>query len=412
MNLRSTFFSKQAYEVFEFPDFRRFIAARILLTLAVQIQNVTLYWQVFAITGDPLSLGLIGLSEALPALAVALYAGHLADKYDRKKIAFFSLLLFIVTSFFLFLFAAEVILVKSTFPIYLVVFISGLARGFYRPASFALMTQLVPRKLYPKSAAWNSTFWQASSVLGAATGGVLIGFAGISSSFFTAFALIAAGAFLILLIKSKTIFEDKAKIPLLQSLTSGVKFVFSNQVIFSAMTLDLVAVLFGGAIALLPVFASDILFVGPIEFGFLNAAPAAGAIITALFLAYKPPVKKAGMYLIFSVGGFGLCMILFALSTNFYISLIILAFSGLFDSISVVVRSTIMQLLTPDHMRGRVSAVNTMFIGSSNELGAFESGVMAKLIGLVPSVVLGGGIAVVSALGSYKLAPKLRNLSF
>ncbi|MDQ3192711.1 MAG: MFS transporter [Bacteroidota bacterium] len=412
MTLRSTLFSKEAYEVFGFADFRRFIFARILLTLAVQIQNVTLFWQIFAITGDPLSLGLIGLAEFVPAMVVTLYAGHLADKYDRKKIAFFSLLLFIVSSFFLFLFAVELIVVTSTLPIYIVIFISGIARGFYRPASFALMTQLVPRRLYPKSAAWNSTLWQASSVSGAALGGVIIGFIGIGTSYFTAFMLISVGSLLIYGIKSKTLIELKDQIPLLESLSAGVKFVFGNQVILSAMALDLVAVLFGGAVALLPAFAKDILFVGPVEYGLLHAAPAAGAIVTALYLAYKPPVKKAGMNLIIAVAGFGVCMIFFALSTNFYISLFVLALSGLFDSISVVIRSTIMQLLTPDQMRGRVSAVNTLFIGSSNELGAFESGVMARLIGIVPSVVLGGSVAVIAAFSSYKIAPKLKKLSF
>lgn len=411
MNFLNVLFSKESYNVFHYVDYRRFIISRILLTLAVQIQNVTLYWQVFKITNDPLSLGLIGLSEALPALAVALYAGHLADRYDRKIIAFLSLLLFVLTSFLLFLFAIGTFNISSTLPIYVVVFISGIARGFYRPASFALMTQLVPRSLYPNSSAWNSTFWQASTVAGAALGGVIIGFSGINTSYIVAFLFISAGAFIMYGIKSKTVFEYKEKTPLMESLSSGIKFVFSHQVILSAMSLDLIAVLFGGAIALLPVFASDILSVGPVGFGFLNAAPATGAIITALYLAYKPPMKKAGLSLIFAVAGYGVCIIIFALSTNFYLSFVVLALSGLFDSISVVVRSTIMQLLTPDTMRGRVSAVNTMFIGSSNELGAFESGVMAKWIGLVPSVVLGGTVAVIAAISSCKFSPKLTKLS-
>ena len=412
MSFLNVLFSKESYNVFHYPDYRRFITSRILLTLAVQIQNVTLYWQVFKITKDPLSLGLIGLSEALPVLAVALYAGHLADRYDRKTIAFLSLLLFVITSFLLFLFSIGTFNLSSTLPIYVVVFISGIARGFYRPASFALMTQLVPRSLYPNSAAWNSTFWQASTVAGAALGGVIIGFSGISTSYIVSFLFISSGAFILYGIKSKTVFEYKEKIPLMESLSGGIKFVFSNQVILSAMTLDLIAVLFGGAIALLPAFASEILSVGPIGFGFLNAAPATGAIVTALYLAYKPPMKKAGLSLIFAVAGYGVCMILFALSTNFYLSFVVLALSGLFDSISVVVRSTIMQLLTPDTMRGRVSAVNTMFIGSSNELGAFESGVMAKWIGLVPSVALGGTVAVIAAISSFKFSPKLKKLSF
>jgi MFS family permease len=326
MGLKDQFFSKEAYHIFTYSGFRRFIFTRVFLTLAVQIQNVTLYWQVFDITKDPLSLGLIGLSEALPALAVALYAGHLADRFNRRVIAFISLLLFAFTSVLLLLISlGHIPFGNNAINIYIVVFISGLARGFFRPSSFALMTQLVPRELYAKSAAWNSTFWQTSTVAGAALGGVIIGFWGVSTSYLISLLLIIGGAFLILGIK--VIIEQKpgAKQPLLQSLTSGVKFVFSNQVLLGAMTLDLIAVLFGGAVALLPAFAQEILNIGPIKFGFLNAAPAAGAIITAVYLAYNPPLKKAGKNLLIAVAGFGFCMIAFAISTNFYISMFVLA---------------------------------------------------------------------------------------
>jgi MFS family permease len=411
MSLLKELFSKQAYEIFSYSDFNRFISSRVLLTLAVRIQNVTLFWQIFKITGDPLSLGFIGLAEALPSLAVALYAGHLADRYDRKTIAFFSLLLFVATSFFLFLFSVDLIKVEGAFPYYIVIFISGIARGFYRPASFALMTQVVPKELFPKSAAWNSTFWQSSDMAGAALGGVIIGYWGIYGSYLIALILAVFGAWQVFRIKSRTVIQHSDHIPVLKSIKEGVDFVFKNQVILGAMTLDLVAVLFGGAVALLPIFATEVLNVGPLEYGILNAAPSAGAIITAFYLAYKPPVKRAGQNLITSIVGFGICMIIFALSKNFYLSFIALALSGLFDSVSVVIRSSIMQMLTPDEMRGRVSSVNTMFIGSSNEIGAFESGLMAKLVGLVPSVVLGGGIAIAASLSSIKLAPKLAKLS-
>jgi MFS family permease len=411
MSLLRELFSKQAYEIFSYPDFNRFISSRVLLTLAVRIQNVTLFWQIFKITGDPLSLGFIGLAEALPSLAVALYAGYLADRYDRKTIAFLSLLLFVVTSGLLFLFSFDLIQVEGVLPYYVVIFISGIARGFYRPASFALMTQVVPKELFPKSAAWNSTFWQSSDMAGAALGGVIIGYWGIYGSYLTALIFAILGAHQVFRIKSVTVISKTETLPVIQSIKEGLRFVFTNQVILGAMTLDLVAVLFGGAVALLPVFATGILMVGPLEYGFLSAAPSAGAIITAFYLAYKPPVKKAGSNLIMSIVGFGICMIVFALSKNFYLSFTALALSGLFDSVSVVIRSSIMQMLTPDEMRGRVSSVNTMFIGSSNEIGAFESGVMAKLIGLVPSVVLGGGVAIAASLTSIKIAPKLAKLS-
>jgi MFS family permease len=411
MSLLKLMFSKSAYEIFSFADFRRFISSRVSLTLAIRIQNVTLGWQIYNITKDPLSLGFIGLAEALPALVVSLYAGYLADRFDRRLVAFLALLLFVLTSASLFVVTYFELASTTTFMLYGIIFISGIARGFYRPASFALMSQIVPRTLYAKSSAWNSTFWQSSDVAGAALGGIFIGYLGISLSYFIAFVFACIGA--------KMVFDIKARYkpalttvkPIWQSIGSGLRFVFKHQVMLGAMSLDLVAVLFGGAVALLPVFALDVLNVGAIEYGFLNAAPSAGAIITAIYLAYKPPVLKAGRNLIIAVAGFGVCMILFALSTNFYLSLLVLALSGLFDSISVVVRSSIMQMLTPDDMRGRVSAVNTMFIGSSNELGAFESGLMARLIGLVPSVVLGGGVAVIAALSSFKLAPKLRDLS-
>jgi MFS family permease len=411
MSLFNFIFPKSAYEIFSFPDFRKFLLSRVSLTLAIRIQNVTLGWQIYNITKDPLSLGFIGLAEALPALSVSLYAGYLADRFDRRLVAFLALLLFVLTSLSLFLLSYIGGAAESTFPLYVVIFISGIARGFYRPASFALMAQVVPRTLYAKSSAWNSTFWQSSDVAGAALGGVFIGFLGISWSYFIAFAFAAIGAKMVHGIKARYRPELQSAQPVWLSIRSGLKFVFKHQVMLGAMSLDLVAVLFGGAVALLPIFALEILQVGAIEYGFLNAAPSAGAIITAVYLAYKPPVLKAGKNLILAVAGFGFCMILFALSKNFYLSLLVLALSGLFDSISVVVRSSIMQMLTPDDMRGRVSAVNTMFIGSSNELGAFESGLMARLIGLVPSVVLGGGVAVVAALSSIKLAPKLRDLS-
>ena len=413
MNFKELFRSKEAYAVFRFPEFRKYMSAKVLLTLAVQMQNVTLYWQIFDITKDALSLGLIGLSEAIPSLAVALYAGHLADKLDRRKIVLCSLFLFVLTSISLLLLSLNIskeLIDDKTYYIYAVVFISGIARGFYRPANFALLTQLIPRTLYANSSAWNSTFWQGAVVTGAAVGGLIIGYMGIQASYAIALLLIIASVFMIFGIAPKPLTEQPEKQSLMSSLTSGIKFVFSSQVFLGALSLDLIAVLFGGAVALLSVFAKDILFVGPVEFGFLNAAPAVGAIFTALYLAHKPPLEKAGSNLMMAVAGFGLCMIFFALSTNFYFSLFILALSGMFDSISVVIRSSIMQMLTPENMRGRVSAVNTMFIGSSNELGAFESGLAAKWLGVVPSVVFGGCVAVFSSGIAALAAPKLRRL--
>lgn len=414
MNILGIFRSAEATEVFKHKEFNLLVSARVLITLAFLAQNVTLYWQMFELTENALSLGLIGLSEAIPALAVALYAGHLADTMDRRKLAVLSYFVFWLCSLALLLvsyFISKDFLKENTYIIYTIIFISGLARGFYRPTSFALLTQVLPRRLYASGVAWNSTFWQSASVGGSAIGGLIIGAFGITASFLFTVILSLAGWFLISNISPKPPLEKKEKQSLAESLSAGLKFVFNSQIFLGAMLLDLVAVLFGGAVALLSVFAKDILHVGAFEFGLLNSAPSVGAIITAAFLAYKPPLRFAGKALIIAVSGFGLCMIGFALSTSFYLSLFMLLLSGMFDSVSVVIRSSIMQLLTPDDMRGRVSAVNTMFIGSSNELGAFESGVAARLLGVVPSVVFGGSVAVISSVIAAFSAPKLRNLN-
>lgn len=414
MNVLGIFRSAKATAVFKHKEFNLLVSARVLITLAFLAQNVTVYWQMFELTGDVLSLGMIGLSEAIPSLAVALYAGYLADTMDRRKLAVWSYFIFWLCSLAFLLvnyFLSKDFLKSHTYIIYAIIFVSGLARGFYRPTSFALLTQVLPRNLYANGIAWNSTFWQTASVGGSAIGGFIIGTLGISYSFLFTVILSLAGWILISNISPKPPLEQKDKQSLLESLSAGVKFVFKSQVFLGAMLLDLVAVLFGGAVALLSVFAKDILHVGAFEFGLLNSAPSIGAIITAALLAYKPPLRYAGKALIMAVSGFGLCMIGFALSTSFYLSLFMLFLSGMFDSVSVVVRSSIMQLLTPDDMRGRVSAVNTMFIGSSNELGAFESGVAARILGVVPSVVFGGTVAVVSSVIAAFSAPKLRNLN-
>jgi MFS family permease len=414
MSFLRFFANSNATTVFKHKEFNLLVGARILITLAFLSQNVTLYWQMFELTGDALSLGIIGLTEAIPSLLVALYAGHLADTKDRKTIATVSYFVFWLCSLALFAVAYFLpvhFLKQNTYLIYIIVFISGLARGFYRPASFALLTQVLPRDLYANGVAWNSTFWQTASVGGSALGGLIIGLMGVSYSFLFSVILSFCGWLLITNISAKPPVLATVKQSLRESLFEGVKFVFKSQVFLGAMMLDLIAVLFGGAVALLSIFAKEILHVGAFEFGLLNAAPSLGAILTAIYLAYKPPLKRAGKILLISVAGFGLSMIGFALSTSFYLSLLMLLLSGVFDSFSVVIRSSIMQLLTPDNMRGRVSAVNTMFIGSSNELGAFESGLAARLLGLIPSVVAGGAIAVFSAVTAGFTAPKLRNLN-
>jgi MFS family permease len=410
---RIELFDSKAYEVLRIRGFRLMSSARFAMTFALQMQVVIVGWQVYEITRDPLSLGLIGLAEALPSLSVSLYAGHLADLHDRRKIIVNSLAVLVFCSFALFFFTLDISPVLDSFgvtAIYAVIFLSGLARGFMGPSVFGLIGQIVPRPLLPKASAWNSTAWQTAAIIGPAVGGLIYAYVGITATYLLDAILVTVALYLIALIPSHGKVHQVAEETMKERLLSGVRFVFRNQIIVGALSLDLFAVLFGGAVALLPVFAKDILLVGPEGLGVLRAAPAVGAAIVALALAHRPTMSKAGTKLFWCVAGFGVCMIVFGISENFYLSLIALAVSGALDSISVIVRSTILQLHTPDHMRGRVSAVNSMFIGSSNEIGAFESGVAAKLLGVVPSVIFGGSMTLLTVGITALKAPKLRKL--
>jgi MFS family permease len=395
-------------------DFRRFIFSKFLLTLALQIQFVVLSWQVYEITHDPLSLGLLGLAEAVPAVGLALYGGYISDRRDRRGI------LLVVVSLQLFVSAALLTVsyyythgsaLSSAMPFYVIMFFVGTLRSFYSPAQFPLMTQLVPREAYANSSAWNSTFWHVGVVAGSAGGGLLLSLIGKNYSYLIVLVLIFFSIVQLWRIPKQPIQGSIKTETMSQSIREGLRFVFKNQPVFGALTLDLIAVLFGGAIAMLPVFASEILHVGETGFGLLRAAPFAGSVLMALYMTRHPPMKNAGRKLLVCVAAFSLCMIVFALSRNFYFSLFILALSGAFDNVSVVVRSTILQYMCPDEMRGRVSSVSTMFISSSNELGAFESGFAAKLMGLVPSVIFGGVVAVASLGVAAKWLPELRNLN-
>jgi MFS family permease len=306
---------------------------------------------------------------------------------------------------------SNVLQLYGVMPMYVVIFISGIARGFYFPAQSAFMPQIVPRELYPNSSTWNSAIWHIAAITGPAIGGLIYGFSGVTASYMAVVVAMIIGFILIVYVKSRPVPERKRGESLFTNLSAGIKFVFNHQIILSALALDMFAVLFGGAVALLPVFAGEILKVGPQGLGFLRAAPAAGAVLMSLFLAYRPPLKRSGTVLLIGVSGFGLAYLLFALSGYFYLSLFLLFVSGVFDNISVVIRSTILQLMTPDHMRGRVSAVNSIFIGSSNELGAFESGLAARIMGLIPSVIFGSCMTFVVVGSVAGFAPKIRRLS-
>ena len=408
--------SHDAYAVLKIRDFKWFIFARFLFTLAIQMQSVIVGWQIYELTHDALALGLIGLAEAIPFIMSSLFGGgHFADIFNRKKIILISTSVYILCAVALFLISSQFhnyLITFGTYPIYLVILVTGLARGFLSPAISAFAAQLVPKELYGNASTWNSIAWQTAAVTGPAIGGLIYGFFGIQVSYFLVICFSIAGLFFFSVIRKKPMPERSKEENIFQSLSAGFKFVFHNQIILSALSLDMFAVFFGGAVSVLPVFADQILHTGAKGLGFLRAAHAVGAIIMSLWQAHWPLFKHAGRNLLICVFAFGLCMILFAISTNFYLALIILMISGMVDNVSVIIRATIVQLYTPDEMRGRVSSVNGIFIGSSNELGSFESGAAAKLLGLIPSVIFGGTmtLGVVAAVRS--LAPKLRKLSF
>lgn len=401
------------FAALRFKEFRFYIFARFFLTTAVNFQAVCVGWQIYEITKDPLSLGLIGLAEAIPYILIALFAGYVVDHYDRRKILLTAISILVVASISLFYYSMNVedFSIKGVLPIYILIFITGLARGFISPSMFAIMSQLVPKNLFANSSTWNSTVWQVGAVGGPALGGFIYGFLGVAKAYLlNTFLFTLAFLFFSLITARAVIKSDKVE-GLRESLTAGLKFVFKNQLLVSALSLDLFAVFFGGAVALLPMFADQVLMVGPKGLGILRSAPAFGALIMAVVLAYYPLKENAGNKLLYAVALFGICTIGFGLSTNFYLSIIFLALSGAFDNISVVIRTTIVQMQTPDNMRGRVSSVNSIFIGSSNEIGAFESGFAAKLLGLVPSVVFGGTMTVLVTGITARFAPKLRKLN-
>lgn len=396
-------------------DFSFFLTARFLLTLGVQIQGVVVGIQIYKLTGSAWALGQIGLAEAIPFIVLALFAGHVADVVRRKRIILWATLFLALASWALFWVSANEALLRAwgTWPIYGIIFCTGIARGFLGPAFPAFLSQLVPRTLFANAATWQTNLWQAAAVLGPVLGGFLFSLWGVLSAYSVCASLITLSIFFMLFVVDHPLPERSKKEPLLHSLTTGFRFVFSNQVMLSAFSLDLFAVLFGGAVALIPIFADKVLHAGVHAddvTGLLRAAPAIGAILMGIVLTKFPPTRKAGRNLYIAVIGFGLCTIGFALSDNVWLSFALLFAAGAFDNVSVVIRSTILQLLTPDAMRGRVAAVNGIFIGSSNEIGEYESGVAADLFGLRRSVVLGGCMTILVVLVVMLKAPRLRRL--
>ncbi len=404
------------YASLQLKDFRTFISARTCVVLATQIQATVVGWQVYEITHDALSLGLIGMAEAIPAITVSLYAGHVVDIIERKRILLITVALLLLCSVSLLFFttsAGNFVFTYGAIPIYSVIFISGIARGFLSPANFSFMPQLVPRHLYANAVSLNSTFWPASSVGGPMLASLIYGVFrnyGTTVAYLVDTLLMIAGLFFYFSLPRKPLPPASAEQGIVEKTKAGLKFVLKNEIVLSAITLDLFAVLFGGAVALLPIFAGEILKVGPQGLGMLRAAPGIGAVLMALYITHNPIQKNIGNILLLSVAGFGLCMIGFGLSSNFWISLVVLMLSGGFDSVSVIVRSTLIHTQTPENMKGRVSAVNSIFIGSSNEIGMFESGVAARLMGVVPSVIFGGCMTLLVVAVTSRVSKSLRAL--
>jgi len=393
------------------PNFRWYVTSLVVLTFATQIQATVVGWQVYALTKDPLSLGLVGLAEALPFIGAALYAGHIADRHNRKTMSLIALAVQLMCGVALLVLTVNSrrFLAGTVLPIYVVVAISGLARSFLQPARTALGAEIVPRETYTNAITWRSSLWQFAAVIGPAAGGILYGFSGARLAYVVEAVLCTLALLLFTQIgytRQPPVIDDAT---IGENLTVGIRFLMKQPELLGAQLLDLFSVLFGGAPALLPIFASEILHVGPQGLGVLRAAPAAGAVLISVLFVHKK-LRNAGPTLFACVAGFGVCWILFGLSRWFWLSLALLLISGMFDNVSVIIRSTLLTLRTPPHLLGRVSAANQIFIGSSNEIGSFESGVAARLLGTVPSVVLGGMMTLgVVGVTAWKI-PRLRKL--
>ncbi|MFD0763424.1 MFS transporter [Mucilaginibacter lutimaris] len=410
-----------SFAALKYKDFRSYLGMRFCFTFAYQMQTVVLGFYIYQLTHSKIALAFIGLSEAIPAVGIALYGGYVADKYEKRK-----MLLIIFAGVFLsslVMFITTLSNVESRLHInsilailYAMIFCNGIARAFYGPATFSIYAHSIPKELYPNGSTWSSSSWQVASILGPLTGGFIYGFAhhiipgltGITATFGLTLLFMLVSLVLVYMLREyPPVFIPKENIWV--SLKEGLNFVFTNKMMFYAMSLDLFSVFFGGVVALLPVFALDILKVGAEGLGVMRMASSLGAALTMLAMIRFSPMNKPWRNLLIAVAGFGACIIGFGLSTVFYLSLTFLFLQGAFDSVSVIIRGTIMQLLTPDHMRGRVSAVNSMFIGSSNEIGDFESGMAAKLLGTIPAVLFGGSmtllIVTLTFLKTRKLVP-------
>jgi len=411
----SGFFGKNP--VLKNREFLSFLGIRFGLMFALNMQITIIFYWVYQLTKDKLSLGFVGLAEVIPAIGCSLIAGHFVDLSEKRKMVLFCIAAYILLGVSLFALTTPPIHATlgthtTLYLIYFLVFVGGIIRSFMGPSVFSLFGLVVhDKKLYPNGTSWSSMAMQTGAVLGPLVAGLMIAVDGVVSGMFAVVIVQIALLFPILHIKRKPVLK-KEKEPILQSLSQGLRFVVKTPALLGAQLLDMFSVLFGGAVALLPVFQTEILHTDTVGFGLLRSAPGIGALCTLGLLAFIPLKTHPGKKLFAAVTGFALCIITFGLSTSFIISFFALLFSGMFDAVSVVVRSTILQLVTPDDMRGRVASVNTIFVSSSNELGDFESGVMAHWLGTVRAVVMGGCLTLGVVMVTFFSAPQLRNFSF
>ncbi len=408
--------NRNPYAPLKIPEFKYFIAGRFIFIMGLRMTGTVIGWWIYLLTKDPLALGLVGLSEVIPALSLALYAGHHIDINEKRKLLLRCILLYllcILAFIFLSTSFAEAHFTSWGIAAFIcgVIAATGAIRAFSGPTFSAMIAQIVPPELLPAAASISSATWLIGSITGHAAGGFFIAFFGINYTFWFILLFVLTGFFLLRNLAEKPILHKGSSNTWI-SVKEGINYVFKTKEILGAMSLDLFAVLFGGAVAMVPVFAKDILHIGPIGFGWLNAATDIGSIITVTLLTIWPLQKNQGKLLFFAVAGFGMCIILFGISKIFWLSFTALLLSGCMDGISVIIRSTILQLKTPGELRGRVMSVNSMFINSSNELGQFESGVAAKILGIVPSVVFGGCMTLAVAVATWFKAPSLRKMEY
>lgn len=398
-------------------EYRNLLISRFIFIMGLRMMGTLVGWWIYELTNDPLAIGIVGLSEVIPAVSLALYAGHVIDLSEKRKLMLRGVILYFLCALVLLLLSAKF---TSNYLsnhwiavcVYSVIFCTGITRAFTGPVFGVLVALIVPKKLLQNATTWNQGAWLSASVTGHALGGLLISLIGISGTLSVICTLIFIAFFVMLRLKPKPPLNERGEKKTWDSVKEGLRFVYTTKEVLAASSLDLFAVLFGGAVAMIPVYAKDILHVGATGFGWLNAATDMGSIIIVVILTLSPFKRKQGKKLLFAVAGYGICIIIFALSKLFWLSFAALVVSGMLDGISVVTRGTILQLKTPDNMRGRVMSVNSMFINSSNELGQFESGVAARLMGVAPSVVFGGCMTLMVVIGTWIKAPTLRKMEY